>query len=154
MAASATRAEAQSGRGEGERASAATVKTAGGATAEVDGERLVVRDARGAIVVVYDAERGTAEIVAPGGDLVLSAPAGKIALRAAEIVCEAGRYELNAERVLVRARDVYREIEGLLHTRADRVRTLARDAYQLFAKRLNMAAEEDASVDGKRVLLG
>ncbi len=120
MAASATQARAR--REEGDGANAPSVKTASGATAEVDGERLVVRDARGAIVVVYDAERGTAEIVAPRGDLVLSAPAGKIAMRAAEIVCEAGRYELNAERVLVRARDVYREIEGLLHTRADRVR--------------------------------
>ena len=36
-----------------------------------------LRDARGSIVVVYDAERGTAEIAAPKGDLVLSAPHGQ-----------------------------------------------------------------------------
>lgn len=133
---------------------AAVVRTAGGASAEADGERLVVRDRRGAIVVVYDAERGTAEIVVPEGDLVLGAPKGKIALRALEVECEAGRIELRADRIFERARDVYREVEGLIQTRAERVRTLARGAYYLFAKRVNVAAEEDASVDGKRVLLG
>jgi hypothetical protein len=130
------------------------VRTPAGASAEVDGERLVVRDARGSIVVVYDAERGTAEIVAPRGDLVFSAPAGKIAMRAGQIVCEAGRFEVRADRIFECAHDVYREVEGLVQTRAERVRVLARDAYQAFAKRLNLAAEEDASVDGKRVLLG
>ena len=130
------------------------VLTAGGASAEVAGERLVVRDVRGAIVVVYDAERGTAEIIAPAGDLVLGAPHGKISLRAQEVECEAGRIELRADRIFERAREVYREVEGLLHTRAERVRTLAHGAYYVFAKRVNVAAEEDASVDGKRVLLG
>jgi hypothetical protein len=130
------------------------VKTPSGASAEVEGERLVVRDARGSVVVVYDAERGTAEIAAPAGDLVLSAPHGKIALRASEIECEAGRIELRADRIFERARDVYLDIEGLLQTRVERVRTIARGAYHLFAKRVNVAAEEDAAVDGKRVLLG
>jgi hypothetical protein len=130
------------------------VHTPGGASAEVDGERLVLRDTRGAIVVVYDAERGTAEIAAPKGDLLLSAPHGKIALRAQEVECEAGRIELRADRIFERARDIYRDVEGLLQTRAERVRTLATGAYQLFAKRVNVLAEEDAAVDGKRVLLG
>jgi hypothetical protein len=130
------------------------VRTAGGASAEAVGERLVLRDARGSIVVVYDAERGTAEILAPDGDLVLSAPHGKISLKAAEVECEAGRIELRADRIFERARDVYRDVEGLLQTRAHRVRTLATGAYQLFAKRVNVLAEEDAAVDGKRVLLG
>jgi hypothetical protein len=139
----------------GERSSAhAHVETPSGASAEADGERLVVRDARGVIVVVYDAERGTAEIVAPAGDLVLSAPHGKIALRAAEVECAAGRIELRADRILERARDVYREVEDLLQTRVGRARTIARAAYQVFANRVNVAAEEDAALDGKRVLLG
>jgi hypothetical protein len=130
------------------------VNTPSGASAEADGERLILRDARGSIVVVYDAERGTAEIVAPGGDLLLSAPHGKIALRANELECVAGKIELRADRIFERARDVYRDVEGLLQTRAERVRTLATGAYQLFAKRVNVLAEEDAAVDGKRVLLG
>lgn len=135
-------------------ATLSVVRTPGGASAEAHGERLVLRDARGAIVVVYDAERGTAEIEAPAGDLVLSAPKGKIALRALEVECEAGRIELRADRIFERARDLYRDVEGLLQTRAERVRTLATGAYQLFAKRVNVQAEEDAAVDGKRVLLG
>lgn len=135
-------------------ASSSEVRTPSGASAAAEGERLVVRDRQGAIVVVYDAERGTAEIAAPAGDLVLSAPHGKIALRAAEVECEAGRIELRADRIFERARDFYREAEGLLQTRAERVRMLARDTYQLFARRVNVAAEEDAAVDGKRVLLG
>jgi hypothetical protein len=130
------------------------VHTPGGASAEAHGERLVLRDPRGAIVVVYDAERGTAEIAAPAGDLVLSAPKGKISLKALEVECEAGRIELRADRIFERARDLYRDVEGLLQTRAERVRTLATGAYQLFAKRVNVLAEEDAAVDGKRVLLG
>jgi hypothetical protein len=130
------------------------IETASGASAQVDGERLVVRDARGRVVVVYDAERGAAEIVAAKGDLILSAPEGKIALRASEVECEAGRIDLRADRIFERARDVYRDVEGLLQTRVERVRTIARGAYHLFAKRVNVAAEEEAAVDGKRVLLG
>jgi hypothetical protein len=130
------------------------LRTQSGASAEVDGERLVLRDARGSIVVVYDAERGTAEIAAPRGDLVLSAPQGKIALKALEVECEAGRIDLRADRIFERARDLYRDVEGLLQTRAERVRTLATGAYQLFAKRVNVLAEEDTAIDGKRVLLG
>ena len=63
--------------GREEAPSRAQIRTPSGASAETEGERLVLRDARGAIVVVYDAERGTAEIAAPAGDLVLSAPQGK-----------------------------------------------------------------------------
>lgn len=120
----------------------------------MEGERLVVRSAAGAIVVVYDAERGTAEIAAPTGDLTLSAPTGRISIRASEVVCEAGRFELRAERIIERAGDVYREIGGVLQTRAARVRTLVSGAYHLLSKRARIAAEEDAAVDGKRVLLG
>jgi hypothetical protein len=128
------------------------LRTPSGATAGVEGDRIVVRNSRNAVVVVYDAEHDTAEITA--GDLTLSAPGGRIALRASEIVCDAGRFELRADRILERAGDVYREVEGLLQTRAERVRALVRGTFQLFAKRAQVVAEEDASVDGKRVLLG
>jgi len=50
-----------------------------------------------------------------------------------------------ADRIFERARDIYRDVEGLLQTRAERVRTLATGAYQLFAKRVNVVAEEDAA---------
>jgi hypothetical protein len=97
-----------------------SVQTANGASAEVSGDVIVLRDRKGAVVVVFDAEAGSAEIVAPKGDLSLSAPAGKIVLRAPEVVCESGKLEINAGRVIERAKDVYREVEGLLQTRAGR----------------------------------
>jgi len=136
------------------RPEAARIETPSGASAEARGDVLVLRDRRGAVVVVFDAEKGTAEISAPSGDLVLAAPSGKIALRAPEVVCEAGKIELRAERLIERVRDVYLEVEGVVHTRAERVRTIARDVFQVFSKRASVVAEEDASIDGKRVLLG
>jgi hypothetical protein len=136
------------------RAVASQVQTPGGATASVEGDRLVLRNTRGAVVVVYDAERGSTEITASAGDLTLSAPQGRIALSASEIVLDTGRFELRAGHIVERVGDVYREIEGLLQTRAQRVRTLVRGAYQLLAKRTEVVAEEDVAVDGKRVLLG
>lgn len=134
--------------------SPSAVSTPSGATATAEGERVVVRNSAGAIVVVYDAELGTAEISAPAGDLTLSAPKGRISLRAAEVVCETGRFELRAERIVEVAGDVYRQIEGVLQTRAERVRTLVTGAYHVLAKRARIASEEDTAVDGKRVLLG
>ena len=79
---------------------------------------------------------------------------GKIELRAPEIVCDAGKVELRAERLVERVHDVYLEVEGLVHTRAERVRSIARDVFQVFAKRASVVAEDDAAIDGKRVLLG
>ena len=130
------------------------VETPSGASAEVQGELLVLRDKKGAVVVVFDAEKGSAEIVAPKGDLSLSAPTGRIVLRAPEVSCEAGKLEVNAERVVEHAKEAYREVEGLLQTRAGRCRQITKGAHQVLAKRIQIAAEEDAAVDGKRVLLG
>jgi hypothetical protein len=130
------------------------VATKSGASAEVQGDVIVLRDRKGAVVVVFDAERGTAEIVAPKGDLSFAAPAGRIVLRAAEVAIESGKLDVNVERIVERAKDVYREVEGLLQTRAGRTRQIVKDAWQVLAKRVQLAAEEDAAVDGKRVLLG
>jgi hypothetical protein len=142
--------------------------TSAGASAEVSGDTIVVRDPRGAIVVTYDAATGRTELTAPG-DLVLAAPEGKVLLkgreieldadvratvRSPEVVNAAGRWELVAERVIERAEDVYREVGSLLQVRAGRMRTIVRDTYQLFGKRVAVRAEEDTSIDGKRVLLG
>lgn len=148
----------------------ARVETKSGASAEVSGELVVLRDRRGAVVVVFDAERGSAEVFAPSGDLTLAAPSGKVVLRAgtavevhaaertelrsSEVVIAAGKLDIRAQRIVERAEEVYREIEGLLQVRAGRVRSIVRDAYHLLAKRTRIVSEEDTSVDGKRVLLG
>jgi hypothetical protein len=151
MTARRSRAQKQNGAS-AEKAS--LVRTASGASAEVRGELLVLRDRKGSVVVVFDAETGSAEIVAARGDLSLSAPAGKIRLAAPEVVCDAGKLEINAERVVERAKEVYREVDGLLQTRAGRLREIVRDTYRVLARRVHIAAEEDTTVDGKRVLLG
>jgi hypothetical protein len=151
------RARKQTGGGASGKASKAKprrVETPSGASAEARGELLVLRDRKGAVVVVFDAEKGTAEIVAPRGDLSLAAPAGKIVLRAPEVVCQSGKLEVNAERIVERSKETYRETEGLLQTRAGRARQIVEEGYQVLAKRVQIAAEEDAALDGKRVLLG
>jgi hypothetical protein len=60
----------------------ARVATPTGASACVDGNAIVVRDPKGAIVVLYDAETGSATIAAPAGDLRLDAPHGKVVVSA------------------------------------------------------------------------
>ena len=80
-------------------------RTPAGASAEVEGELIVLRDRHGSIVVVFDGARGVAEIVA-SGDMVLAAPDGKISLRAREVLAEAGRIELRADRIMEHAREV------------------------------------------------
>jgi ribose 1,5-bisphosphokinase PhnN len=145
------------------------LETPSGATAEAQGDRLIVRNAQGMVVVVFDAATGTAEISSPSGDLRLAAPMGRVVVAAgSEVVIEAprtrieaseleltaGRMEVTAERLVHRAHEMYQEVDEVLHTRAGRVRTLVRGAYHLFSKRLRLVAEEDAAIDGERVLLG
>ena len=52
----------------------------GGGSVSVDGGSATIRDPEGRIVVLYT--HGRAEIVAPDGDLVFSAPAGKVRISA------------------------------------------------------------------------
>lgn len=61
-----------------------------GARAEVDGNRLDVRDAGGRLLVRYEA--GRAEIAAPSGDLRLSAPEGRVVIESGlDVALRSGR---------------------------------------------------------------
>ncbi|KYF76632.1 hypothetical protein BE11_41125 [Sorangium cellulosum] len=80
--------------------------------------------------------------------------AERIATTAAHIAATAGRMEIQAERLIERARDAYREVDGLLQTRARRARSLIREAYQLVSERTSMVSKKETSIDGERVLLG
>jgi hypothetical protein len=64
------------------RATAARVQTPLGASAVAHEDKIVVRDPKGAIVVVYDSATGSATIAAPAGDLHLDAPHGKVVVSA------------------------------------------------------------------------
>jgi hypothetical protein len=112
-----------------------------GSTAEVVDGEIVVKDPRGRTVIVFDGARARVE-------------AEDLDFNARKITLSAGVIELRAARIFERAGEVYRDVEGTLHTRAERVRTLVKDAYHLFAKRASVASEEDTSIDGRRVLLG
>lgn len=198
---------------------ASEVRTASGVTARVEGERVLVAQPDGAVVVEFDGRTGKATVRAPG-DLALAAPAGRITLEAATDVClEAGRrvvqrargegdgaktelrveskgatltapaldvrvarasgevdeatlraktlrttaervvqtveaWELRADQVREQARSVYRDVEGLLQTRAERVRSVVRESLHVVAGRTRIKSREDTSIDGRKVLLG
>ena len=174
------------------------IETPLGASAMVEGDTLVVRDPRGEIVVQYDAATGSATIAAPGGDLRLAAPMGKVVIDAGTdlelsaraktsihsvefeadadltrlrskaldiasgaieasaqtVVIGVGRWNMTAERVIEKANDIYRNIEGVIETRAGRLRSLIRGATQMRSGTTSIVSKEDTSVDGRRVLLG
>ena len=77
-----------------------------------------------------------------------------IATTAERVAVTAATYELTAERVVERARDSYREIQGLAEERLGRVRALVRDVYALSSRRTVMTSSDDTSIDGSRILLG
>lgn len=66
----------------------------------------------------------------------------------------AERVETEAGLVVERAKSAYREIEDVAQTRAGRIRAIARGALSLFGRDVSLVAEEDAKVDGNKVLLG
>ncbi len=63
-----------------QRAEVVEISLDGGGSVAVDGGSATIRDKHGRIVVTYS--EGRAEIVAPDGDLVFSAPAGKVRINA------------------------------------------------------------------------
>jgi hypothetical protein len=65
-----------------------------------------------------------------------------------------GRWQLKAERVFEQASEVYREVHGVIDTRAGRIRSKVAGATQWFSKSTSIVSEEDTFVDGRRVLLG
>jgi hypothetical protein len=98
--------------------------------------------------------------------LDLAVSTAKLEAQFAELVAEAlrvvspgvslgiGKLQLDAQRVIQHALEAYHEVEGVLETRAGRVRTLVKGATQMFSKSTSVVSEEDTFLDGRRVLLG
>ncbi len=153
-----------------------------GATPGARVEVLRVTDAQGRLLFEHNAATGTTVIVAPEGDLELRAPAGKVRISAAEgLELEAGAVrarvgdvtvegrsltatfdrvrqvvgvlETRAERVLERAKNVFREVEELSQTRAGRLRLVAEKAVHVMGQRALIKAKEDVKVKGDKVYL-
>ena len=147
--------------------SARSLSAPGGARATVEGDTVAIHDAGGALVAAYDGATGELRLAAPG-DLRLSAPAGRVILEGAAVAMETddlavrassasfavGQWELRAERVVERVTDAFRSVDGLLETRAKRMRTLVATTLELFGKRTTITSEKDTRIDGERVLLG
>lgn len=77
-----------------------------------------------------------------------------IATTAAHVIARVERYELEADRIVEKSRDVLRTCRELLETRAGRMRTRVKGAFSLSSRRTDLASEKDTTIDGKRVLLG
>jgi len=116
----------------------ATLPLADGARAVVKGGTVLeLRDAQDRLLVRY--ENGRAEIAAPAGDLVLSAPSGRVVLRAGtdvdiqaerDLRQKAGhRAEIQAERLHVKAEET-RVVTGQVSLKAERIVTTARALVQ------------------------
>lgn len=129
--------------------------------------RVSVRGDRG---VTLECE-GTSVALAPAG-LDVRGPAVDVAsergaLRVEEVTLRAVRVEtsierlehivgvvqVEADRVIERARRVYREVEELSHLRAGRIRAIAEGAMHLMSKRVVMKADEDVAIKGEKIHL-
>lgn len=62
--------------------------------------------------------------------------------------------ERTAGRIVERARESYREVEGLSQTRAGRVRWVAEQAFSVLGERVTVKAREDVKVKGEKIYLG
>lgn len=148
-------------------ASAGRLATSSGASASVDGDRIVIRNADGQIAVVFDAATGSATITAPSGDLNLAAPQGKVAISSGKgfsaAVGEHSKLEINPNTTHVSAPSVEVSAhKASVHateteTISDRLRVTASDAlytmgrYELRATRL-LERVQDAFRDVENLL--
>ncbi len=135
------------------------IATPSGASAEALGDVIALHDARGRLVAHFDAARDT--LVIEGASALELRARDRVTIESDELVVRAkrselsvGSWELRAERIVERARDVFRDVERLMETRARRARTIVDRLLELSARRTSIRSSEDTSIDGKRVLLG
>ena len=65
-----------------------------------------------------------------------------------------GKIETVAVRIMERAKNVYRQVEELQQTRANRVRTLVEGTYQLNSDTTYIKSEKNVNIDGEKIHLG
>ncbi len=133
-----------------------------------EGEVLSIRDVRGRLLVEVRGD-GAVVLNVPEGDLELRAERGRVRIEGAEGVHVAGPrvtletphlrqvvgvLETHAKRIVEKARDTYRDVEGISQTRAGQVRIVAKKTFRAIAERLRMRASKDAKVQGEKIYLG
>ncbi len=127
-----------------------------GGTAELRGDALEVRDREGCLLVRY--ADGVAEIAAPRGDLVLSAPSGRVVVQSGlDVALEAGRDVVQKGGRAVTLSAAGQEVRldpGGAEVKADRLSVEARSAravlgeVALFARAIATTAERVAVAAG------
>lgn len=136
--------------------------------ARESGDVLSIRDRRGRLIVEVR-EDGALELHVAEGDLVLRAEAGRVRIEGGQGVHVAGPrvtfetphlrqivgvLETHARRIVEKAKDSYRDVEGLSQTRAGQVRIVAKKTFRVFAERVRMRASKDAKVQADKIYLG
>ncbi len=147
---------------------------AGGARAVALEDELELISAEGHLMARFDMRTG-ALVLHSTGDLTL-ATSGELKLRSAKALeldaptirqhckgfeleadhatVETTSWRLQAQRIVERSTDVYRRVERVYETRAETIRSVARNTLSLLANRATLRSREETRVDGKRVLLG
>lgn len=102
---------------------------------------------------------GQGRLTIQGGDAVIRSESTSIHADRVEVEARVSRWavaewDLRAERVVERAKNVFRHVDGLLETRAKRLRTLVATTLELRGRRTTVISEKDTRIDGERVLLG
>ncbi len=80
--------------------------------------------------------------------------ARQIVTSAERIATKVTRYELEAERLVEKAKDAFRDVTGLAQTRIGRAKTVVREVFSLRSKRSVLKSEQETKIDGSKVLLG
>jgi len=62
--------------------------------------------------------------------------------------------ERTAGRVVLKAKEVYREVEGLEQTRAGRLRLVAQKAFSVLSEQATLKARDDVKIKGDKIYLG
>ena len=65
-----------------------------------------------------------------------------------------GLLDVRATRIIERAKNVFRDVEDQMQTRAGRIRVVAEQTYNLMSKRVLVKAHEDVKLKGEKIYLG
>src|SRR5215831_9899006 len=133
------------------------------------GDILKIRDPAGRLLIEIRDDSHTVVIGVAEGDLELRADKGRVKIAGAEGVEIAGKsvsvraehlrqaigvLETRAKRVIEKAGDVYREVEGLSQLRAADVRIVATETFRALAERFRLRTKKDVKIDGEKIYLG
>jgi len=80
--------------------------------------------------------------------------ARRVAVTAERVAQNVEHYELEADKIVERARNHVQEISELAQSTVGRARAVVRGIYSLRTKRSIMVSKEETSIDGERILLG